>query len=289
MVGRVQDHLSGSIILLELDDLRIRIVALERENVAHVRATKHVDRLIVIPHDREVPVLAGEMADHQILGAVGVLVLVDHDVLESLLVLLEHLGMAVEQPHGPHQQVVEVERAVLLENGVVAHPDLRSELLVVSTGGGGLVLGGDDLVLGARDQRHHAPRGIPFFVEAHLVHHTLDHRQSVRLVVDDEVAIDPIGAAVAPEDANADRMEGPHPDPTRGQVEQLLDSAAHLPRRLVGERHRQDFAGLGPSLLDQPGDPVGQHPRLATAGAGKDQQRPVLCGDGGALRRIESG
>ena len=261
----------------------------ERQDVADIRAAEHVDRLIIIAHDAEVATLAGEVPHHQVLGAVRVLVLVDHDVLEPLLVFLEHRRVPIEEPDRPHQEIVEIERPVLLEKRVIPQADLRGQLLVVGAGRLCLVLGADDLVLGPRDERDHAAGWIALLIQAHLGHDALNDGEPVGLVVNDEVPVDPVRAPVSPQDADPNRVEGPHPDPTRGQVEQLLDSAAHLPRRLVGERHRQDFAGLGPSLLDQPGDPVGQHPCLATAGAGKDQQRPVLCGDGGALRRIESG
>ena len=124
MVGGVQDDLGRAIVLLQLDDLRVRVVLLEREDVAHVGATKHVDRLIVIAHDTEVATLAGEVADHQVLGSVRVLVLVDHDVLEATLVLLEHFRVAIEEPDGAHQQIVEIQGVVLIEEGVVADPNL---------------------------------------------------------------------------------------------------------------------------------------------------------------------
>ena len=75
--------------------------------------------------------LAREVPHHQVLGAVRILIFVDHDVLEALLVFFEHLGMSIEQPDGAHQQIVEVQRVVLLQERVVAQPDLRRQLLVV--------------------------------------------------------------------------------------------------------------------------------------------------------------
>ena len=131
VIRGVEDNLRRSIVLLQLDDLRIGIVVLKRQNVAHVRAAEHVDALVVVAHDAEVAMLAGEMAHHQVLRPVGVLVLVDHDVFEPFLVLLEHLRVAIEQPDRPHQQIVEVERVVLLEKRVIAQPDPGCQLLVV--------------------------------------------------------------------------------------------------------------------------------------------------------------
>ena len=103
------------------------------------------------------------------------------------------------------------------------------------------------------------------------------------------MAVDSISAAVPTQDANPDRMEGSHPDRAGGQIEEMLDPAAHLAGGLIRKRHGQDFSRLGSPLLDQPGNPVRQDPRLAAARASKDQQRAIAGRDGSALRRIESG
>ena len=289
MIGGIEDDLGRSIVLLQLDDLGVRVVLFKRQDVAHVRTAEHVDALIVIADDAQVAVLAGEVPHHQVLGPVRVLVLVDHDVLESLLIFLEHVRVAIEQPDRPHQEIVEVERMVLLEKRVVAQADPSRQLLVVRAGGPHLVLGADDLVLGPRDERDHAAGRITLLIEPHLVHDALDDRQPVRLVIDDEVAIDPVGAAIATQDADRDGVEGPHPDGARRQIQEVLDPAAHLAGGFIGKRHCQDFPRLGAALLDEPGDPVGQDPCLAAARAGEDQQRPIIGRHRGALRRIQSG
>ena len=55
----------------------------------------------------------GEHEDDLVLGHVGVLVLVDEDVLEAVLERREHIGVLAEQAHHVHQQVVEVHSAGL--------------------------------------------------------------------------------------------------------------------------------------------------------------------------------
>jgi len=56
-------------------------------------------------------VLGGECERKLVLRHVGVLVLVDQHVLESLLIVGKHIGVLAEQLHGLHQQVVEIHRA----------------------------------------------------------------------------------------------------------------------------------------------------------------------------------
>ena len=56
---------------------------------------------------------AGELPNPQVLGAVGVLVLVDVQVAPAILVVRQDARRLLEQPHGLVQQVVEIERALL--------------------------------------------------------------------------------------------------------------------------------------------------------------------------------
>ena len=65
-----------------------------------------------------------QLLHQQVLRPVGVLVLVDHDVAELRRVALAHRLRLLEQLDGLEQQVVEVERAALLQQLDVARVDL---------------------------------------------------------------------------------------------------------------------------------------------------------------------
>ena len=47
----IQDQLGGAVVLLELDDGRIRVVGFEVQDVADVGSAPGVDRLIVVAYD----------------------------------------------------------------------------------------------------------------------------------------------------------------------------------------------------------------------------------------------
>ena len=119
-VGGVEDELRRAVVLLQLHDRGVGIVALEVEDVAHVGAAPAVDGLVVVAHHAEVAVLLRERLDPQVLGAVGVLVLVDEQVAPALLVVGQHRRRLLEEPHRLEEQVVEVERAGGLEARGVA-------------------------------------------------------------------------------------------------------------------------------------------------------------------------
>ena len=67
------------------------------------------------------------------------------------------------------------------------------------------------------------------------------------------------------------------------------DALLHLARRLVGEGDGEDLPGPGLAGGEDMGEPGGQHPGLAGAGAGQHQQRAVDRLDhGGALLGVEA-
>jgi hypothetical protein len=74
-------------------------------------------------------------------------------------------------------------------------------------------------------------------------------------------------------------------DPT---FQQGLDAFAHLARRLVGEGDGEDLLGPRPTRGDDVRDAMRENARLAAAGAGEDEQRPVGRLDGATLRLVEA-
>ena len=106
---REVEHLGrAAVVLLEAHDVRLGKVLVEVEDVPDVGAAPAVDRLVVVTDDADVAVAAGEQLDELVLRAVGVLVLVDEDVLELAAVLLELRRILGEQSDGEHEQIVEV-------------------------------------------------------------------------------------------------------------------------------------------------------------------------------------
>ena len=144
----------------------------------------------------------------------------------------------------------------------------------------------DEVVLGARDGGEHLVALDPRLVGAGQV--ALEHALGVALVVDRVARRAARVARVGAQDARAQRVEGAERD---GARELGADAAgeplAHLAGRLVGERDRQDLAGVGDALLDQVRGALGHHARLAGARAGDHEQRAVGAQHGLALLGVE--
>ena len=146
-VGGFQDAARGAVVLLELDDLELGVVLLQQLQVLDVRAAPGIDRLIVVAHRGEGAAHARQQLEQAVLGAVGVLVLVDEQVAQLVLPALAHFGVLVEQAHGQRDEVVEIHRLVGAQGALVFLVELggdRGDFVVGELGG---LLGRDHRVL----------------------------------------------------------------------------------------------------------------------------------------------
>ena len=126
-------------------------------------------------------------------------------------------------------------------------------------------------------------------VEVERLEAVLDDADLVGLVVDREVRAVAEPRRLAPQDAAARRVEGEHPHRPHHGPEQRPEPRAHLVGRLVRERDREDLVRPRPDGGDEVRHAAGQHPRLAGAGAGDDEDGALGRQHGVALRRIEVG
>ena len=217
---------------------------------------------------------------------VRVLVLVDEDVAERVLPVGERVGEALEHLDGEHQHVVEVDGVRADQPLLVALVDLGDRLVVERGDAAHVLVRADQLVLRIRDLAVDAARREPLRVDAEVLEARLDDPDLVGLVVDREARAVAEPLRLAAQHATAGGVEGEDPGRARLTTEHPLEPLAHLARRLVRERDREDLVRLHAVRADQVGDPVGQHARLAGARAGDDEQRPVDVENGLALGRI---
>ena len=129
----------------------------------------------------------------------------------------------------------------------------------------------------------------PLRVLAELLEARLDEAHLVLVVVDRErrAVAEPLGLTA--QHPAAGGVEGEDPNRARGLPEHPLEALAHLARRLVRERDREDLVRLHAACTDEMRDAVGQDARLAGAGACDDEQRALGREDGLALRLVQVG
>ena len=288
-VRRVEDVLGRAVVLLERDRVRAGEVVLELEDVADVGAAEAVDRLVRVADREDVAVLLGEELEQAVLGVVRVLVLVDEDVAEGLLPLLAGLGEALEHVDREEEHVVEVDGVRGEEALLVEVVDLGDGLVVEARDALGVLLRADERVLRVRDLGVDAARREALRVALELLEAALHEADLVGLVVDREVRAVAEPLRLAAQDPAAGRVERHHPGGARGRADEISDALAHLPRRLVRERDREDLGRLHADRAEQVRDAAREDAGLAGARAGDDEHGAFGVEDGLALRRIQVG
>ncbi len=229
--------------------------------------------------------LAGDLLDEQVLRPVGVLVFVHHHVVELVRVALANRGVLIKELDGRQEQVVEIERARVLQRLDVALEQL-ADFAILRIPGVREGLRALHAVLRVADAAEHHPRLVRLGVEVIVLEQLLDDGLLIGGVVDREIAAQADVVRLATQQARAQRVEGRHPHRAAVRVEQPLDALAHFLGGLVGEGDRHDLIGIRNFFGDEIGDAMRDDARLSRACAGENQQRTVRLADGFLLRRI---
>ena len=146
----------------------------------------------------------------------------------------------------------------------------------------------DEVVLRRADRTVDRPGREALGIDVEVAQDELHEPDGVGLVVDREGVPEPEPVGVAAQDADAGRVERRHPHPLGDGTDEPGHPLAHLLGGLVGERDRQDLERRDTPGADEEGDPVGQHPGLAGAGPGDDEERAGLVEHGVALVRVQT-
>src|SRR5262249_9764904 len=147
----------------------------------------------------------------------------------------------------------------------------------------------DERVLRVRDLGVDAARREALRVALELLEAALDEADLVGLIVDREVRAVAEPLRLAAQDAAAGGGERHHPRRTRGRPDEGGAALAHLPRRLVRERDREDLGWLDAYRPEQVRDTSGEDAGLSRAGTGDDEHGAFGVKDGLPLRRIQVG
>ena len=288
ILGGVQDIRRRPVILVQSDGLGLRVVTLEAEYVAYVGATPGVDRLVGVAHHADVLVGLSQEPGQLVLGDVGVLKLVHHDVFVAVVVLRPDAGELPKELYCLHQKVVEVHSVVAGQGLFVVVVDLGADLLEVVVGVLGEGPGVPHLVLCVGDYAEDGPGRVPLGVDLRQFHGVLDDLGLVVGVVDRVVGVQAKVVPVDTQHLGAEGVERAYGQRVAAGADQPVQPFPHLPGGLVGEGHGQNVEGADLVLSDQVGDAVSDDPGLAAAGPGHDEERAIDGLDGLFLRWVKS-
>ena len=300
--GGVEHGLRRAVVALEPDLGGVREAPAEVGQVLRRRAAEAVDALVVVAHHDQARRAAAQQVEQLGLGVVGVLELVDQDVASLGPRGLEPVRVGPQQRQRAHDRLAEVLEPVLGQPAVVGLVDPRElgvapaqQRLRRRAGAGDRRLGpaaevgrGHQLVLAAVDAPQEAVDQVDP-VAAQVVQleielaEPLEQQHHARLAVGrlgrrQQPALDP----VHPREPLREGVEGGDAERLVRAAQQVLGAAAQLVRRLAGEGEREHLVRRR-AAVDEPGQAVAEHPRLARAGAGEHGQRAARVGHGGAL------
>ena len=285
-----QDLRRRAVILLQPDYHGAREILLEFEDVADLGAAPTIDRLIIVADAADVLVLLGEQAQPKILRDICVLVLIDQQIAEFALPFRQNRRLFQEDGQIMQQQIAEIGGVQHAQPLLIEPVQLRQPATSKIAGLAWIdLIGGEAAILPALDGAQHRARRPALVVDILGLQQLLDQADLVVGVEDGEVGFEPDRLGMAPEDARGERMESAEPHALDGRTDQPLQPLAHLACRLVGEGHGQDLAGEGLAQGQDMGEARDQRPRLAGAGPGQHQDRPVQGFDRQALRFVEIG
>ena len=106
--GGAEDVRRRAVVAFEPDHGGAGKILLEAQDVVDLGAAPAIDRLVVVADAADVLPPLGEQPQPQILGDVGVLVLVDQHVAEALVVLGEHVRILAQDAERLEDQVAEI-------------------------------------------------------------------------------------------------------------------------------------------------------------------------------------
>ena len=194
------------------------------------------------PDDERDAGVACEQAQPGVLDGIGILKLVNQDVLKALSVMLQQFGILQPQFVSPEQQLGEIHQTGTLAERLVGLVDLHLALQVRVIAGLD-VLRPTAFVLAAVDKPLQLLRRPLGLVQVQRFQHPA-HQPLLVLAVEDletllQSGLQPVGAQQAMRQA----MKGPDPHAAGRCRDQLLDAPAHLAGRLVGEGNCQNGVG----------------------------------------------
>ena len=267
--------------------------------------------MVVVAHDRQIPVGLGKESNKFGLRPIRVLELIDEDVPEAPSDLVPGSRRLADEPEGERDLVAEVDAAVRFKQGLVALVCRRQFSLPARLLGECRILGGERrrsgeaigvspirrgryvLVLAATEQRGQCPEEArriaerPVALEGEREQMLAQEDHDLGPAQDAHVRRQAELERVLPDQPVAERVERADRRVRVAIRHQLVHPDLHLGRGLLGEGQGEDLRRPGAPRRDQPRDPAGDHLGLARSCPSHDEERSVAVRHGPELLGVE--
>ena len=107
-IGSIQDIAGRTVILFQFDHLGIIKYMFKIQDVLNVRTAEFINGLIIVANHAQVTVLGCQQMDQFELYCIRILILVYHDITETLLIIFQYIFLRLEKLHRLKQQIVKI-------------------------------------------------------------------------------------------------------------------------------------------------------------------------------------
>ncbi len=227
----------------------------------------------------------------QILGNVGILILVDQNILELVVIAGQHIGMGRVLKDGQHvqHQIAEITGIQGLQPVLIQLVEQVQPATGEVTGiGSADLVRGQATILPALDHAHQHPWRPGLVVDTLGFHDLLEQPDLVIGIDDVEIGFETDPFRMTAQHPCRERMEGAEPPALDRHTKQSADPLAHLARGFVGEGNRKDLVRCRLAGRQQMRKAGGQRTGLAGTGTGQHQHRTIGGQHRFPLRGVEA-
>ncbi len=254
--------------------------------ILHAGAAPPVNRLIVVTHREKLPFRTREQRQPAVLDGVRVLEFVHQDVAKARPVMVQQSGVVTPHLERTQEQLREIHHPGALAGlfvGLINPDQLAPGRIPIVLD----VLRPNALVFLRVDEPQNFARNPAGLVQVERLQHLAQQARLIFGVENLEGLRQTRLAPVLAQQPMRQPVEGPDPERPARDSEQSLDTPAHFRGRLVGERDGKDAVGRCALDLDQPCNPMHQHPSFAATRSRENQRRAERRGHRLPLRVIQ--
>lgn len=185
-IGSIDNCLSGTIILFEINDLGFWIVFLKWEYILNICTTPRIDSLPIISNNTEIVCSTCKNPDYLILEKIGILIFIYHKILKPRMKIFSYF-LNIENLTKEKKEIIKIECIILFELSNVISINLKNYWFDIWVYRCWILRWGESLPFCSRNHRVNTTRIAFFFIDIFLLHNIFDNLQTIVTVIDDEV------------------------------------------------------------------------------------------------------
>ena len=260
-IGRIQNMLRRTVILLQFDYFRIGKYMFKIQNILNICSAELVDGLIIITYHAQIVIFAGQNADQLKLYCIGILILIYHNVAEPFLIVFQYIRTALKQFHCLHQQIIKIQCIVLLQFLLVFQISICHFLLTkISLCLKFEFIWGNIFVFRAGNDTQYRTLFVKFRIQFQPSADVFHDGLLIFCIINRKIRVISQPVNMSPQNADACRMECAHPHALGTVSHDTIHTFPHLTCRLIRKGNGKNIPWIYSTIFYQMSNSVCQNP-----------------------------